>query len=65
MRPHKTVYNGTVWIDQLNELELLPRGRQYEALRNLRAVAETADHEQWNTAFDSAGACQTRGHDYS
>ena len=43
-----------MWIDDLNAVELLPRSRQYEALRNLRAAAAAGGHEQWNTAFDPA-----------
>src|SRR5262245_58622044 len=43
-----------VWIDDLHELELLPRGRQYDALRALRQKAQPSDQEKWNAAFDAA-----------
>ena len=47
-----------MWIDDLNDLVLLPRGRQYEALQTLRQKTQAADHEQWNTTFDSTSLYQ-------
>ena len=39
-----------MWIDELNDLALLPRAQQYSALRQLRKTFTESD-EQWNTAF--------------
>ena len=40
-----------MWIDELNDLVLLPRAQQYSALRQLRKNFTESHDEQWNTAF--------------
>ena len=40
-----------MWIDELNDLALLPRAQQYSALRQLRKNFTESHDEQWNTAF--------------
>ena len=40
-----------VWIDELNDLALLPRAQQYSALQQLRKNFSECPDEQWNTAF--------------
>ena len=40
-----------MWIDELNDLALLPRAQQYSALQQLRKNFTESHDEQWNTAF--------------
>ena len=40
-----------MWIDELNDLALLPRAQQYSALQQLRKNFSASHDEQWNTAF--------------
>lgn len=39
-----------MWFDQLNELMVLPRGRQVPALQKMRSARDPLQ-EQWNSAF--------------
>ena len=40
-----------MWKEKLDELTLLPRARQLEAVQELQKTFERSDYEQWNTAF--------------